>query len=263
MTTSTAEKLTKDIQKSVAENVQSAFSESIEMMKQQIDENRSAVKDLGKQFPDSQELQQLIQQIEEAYSSIEGALEDTKSAAEPQQGQGGGNGQVSPEQLAEQLIGQPVQGSKVLGEKDNEQGQKVQRLVDDSGNLIEATLNESGEIENEDIVGNVAELEAQEEFTNDTGQTVRRARDESGSIVEVILDEENKPLVVGLIEEAASKGSQEQQQQGDGQEEQEEPEITSAARKKADEMGVDISSLQGSGSGGRITLKDVQQAGGG
>jgi pyruvate/2-oxoglutarate dehydrogenase complex dihydrolipoamide acyltransferase (E2) component len=41
------------------------------------------------------------------------------------------------------------------------------------------------------------------------------------------------------------------------QESDEEPKITKAAKRKAEEMGVDISQIQGSGAGGLITIKDV------
>lgn len=37
-------------------------------------------------------------------------------------------------------------------------------------------------------------------------------------------------------------------------------EATDAARKKAEELGLDLSSLEGTGSGGRITLNDVRRA---
>jgi pyruvate/2-oxoglutarate dehydrogenase complex dihydrolipoamide acyltransferase (E2) component len=43
----------------------------------------------------------------------------------------------------------------------------------------------------------------------------------------------------------------------------EEPEATEAARLKARELGVDLSGLEGTGSGGRIILRDVTQAAGG
>ena len=40
----------------------------------------------------------------------------------------------------------------------------------------------------------------------------------------------------------------------------EEPEATEAARKKASELGVDLSGLEGTGSGGRILVRDVTKA---
>jgi len=38
------------------------------------------------------------------------------------------------------------------------------------------------------------------------------------------------------------------------------PEATNAARKRAEELGVDLSGLEGTGSGGRIVVRDVTQA---
>jgi pyruvate/2-oxoglutarate dehydrogenase complex dihydrolipoamide acyltransferase (E2) component len=39
-----------------------------------------------------------------------------------------------------------------------------------------------------------------------------------------------------------------------------EPEATSAARRKAEELGIDLSQVEGSGAGGRILIRDVQRA---
>ena len=41
---------------------------------------------------------------------------------------------------------------------------------------------------------------------------------------------------------------------------EEEPEVTEAAERKARDLGVDISSVKGTGSGGRILVKDVEAA---
>src|SRR5215208_2855790 len=47
---------------------------------------------------------------------------------------------------------------------------------------------------------------------------------------------------------------------GGGAEEPAEPEATEAARNKARELGVDLSGLEGTGSGGRILVRDVVEA---
>ncbi|MDP9409764.1 MAG: E3 binding domain-containing protein [Actinomycetota bacterium] len=47
---------------------------------------------------------------------------------------------------------------------------------------------------------------------------------------------------------------------GAATEEADSPEATDAARQKARELGLDLSSLEGTGSGGRIILRDVQRA---
>ena len=48
-----------------------------------------------------------------------------------------------------------------------------------------------------------------------------------------------------------------QQQEGGGGDGVEEPKVTNAARRKAQELGIDLSTIQGTGSGGLITMKDV------
>jgi pyruvate/2-oxoglutarate dehydrogenase complex dihydrolipoamide acyltransferase (E2) component len=69
--------------------------------------------------------------------------------------------------------------------------------------------------------------------------------------------------VAGQAQDAAGGVAQQgqqaaQQAQGTvGGEGAEEPKATNAARRKAQEMGVDLSQVQGTGSGGLITLKDV------
>jgi pyruvate/2-oxoglutarate dehydrogenase complex dihydrolipoamide acyltransferase (E2) component len=47
---------------------------------------------------------------------------------------------------------------------------------------------------------------------------------------------------------------------GEGAEVRREPEATKAARKRAEELGMDLSGLEGTGSGGRIVVRDVTQA---
>lgn len=42
-----------------------------------------------------------------------------------------------------------------------------------------------------------------------------------------------------------------------------EPDATAAARKRADELGLDLSEVEGTGAGGRILIRDVQKATGG
>src|ERR671910_2861689 len=47
---------------------------------------------------------------------------------------------------------------------------------------------------------------------------------------------------------------------GGGSEESGEPEATKSARKRAEELGIDLSGLEGTGSGGRIVVRDVIKA---
>ena len=56
-------------------------------------------------------------------------------------------------------------------------------------------------------------------------------------------------------EEREDGGAQEPEQESAG-----EIEATDAARSKAEDLGVDLAQLEGTGSGGRITVRDVQKA---
>ena len=58
---------------------------------------------------------------------------------------------------------------------------------------------------------------------------------------------------------AAQQGQQAAQQAGGGQQQQQ-PNATQAAENKAQELGVDLSQVQGSGAEGRITVRDVISA---
>ena len=81
----------------------------------------------------------------------------------------------------------------------------------------------------------------------------RSARDEStpatpeaGEGVEAGVEEE---AVVGEASKSAEAGEQ-----------KDKPKATPAAERKAEDLGVDLSQIEGTGSGGRITVKDVREA---
>jgi hypothetical protein len=62
--------------------------------------------------------------------------------------------------------------------------------VDDSGNILETTINENGEVIGEDLVGNVADLPVEEEYIDDDGRVVSRVKDDMGNVFEQVLDDE-------------------------------------------------------------------------
>ena len=71
--------------------------------------------------------------------------------------------------------------------------------------------------------------------------------------------------VAQLAQEATGEATEQVQDLGaSGSEseavEEEEPDATHAARQKAEQLGVDLSEVEGSGAGGRITVTDVVQA---
>jgi hypothetical protein len=68
--------------------------------------------------------------------------------------------------------------------------------VDDSGNILETTMNENGEVVGEDLAGNVADLPVEEEYIDDEGRLVSRVRDDMDNVFELVLDDEGNLLGV-------------------------------------------------------------------
>jgi len=70
--------------------------------------------------------------------------------------------------------------------------------VDESGDIIETTLDESGEPVNEEIVGTVDELPTEEEYTNEEGQTVRTVKEQRGALIHIKLGPDGSILDLRL-----------------------------------------------------------------
>ncbi|MDQ3842149.1 MAG: E3 binding domain-containing protein, partial [Actinomycetota bacterium] len=130
-------------------------------------------------------------------------------------------------------------------------GRTVQRLVDEAGSITETTLNESGEVMDERVVADLTDLQIEEEYVDDQGRTVERATDGSENVVERTLDEEGNVLDLSVSQEAEDEA-----ENGDTGE----VKATDAARRKARELGVRLSEVEGTGSGGRVLVKDVKRA---
>ena len=87
----------------------------------------------------------------------------------------------------------------MIDENANGERQIMQRAVDQSGNIIEITLNENGEIVGEELVGNVGSLPVEEEYVDEEGRNVSRVRDESGNAIEQIFDDEGNIVGVRVV----------------------------------------------------------------
>jgi pyruvate/2-oxoglutarate dehydrogenase complex dihydrolipoamide acyltransferase (E2) component len=122
--------------------------------------------------------------------------------------------------------------------------------VDESGNITETVLNESGEVVDEEVTGSLADLQVEEEYVDEQGRIVGRAVDQSGNLVEQTLDEEGNVLDLDVSETGEKRGD----------EDASEVRATDAARRKARELGVQLSSVKGMGSKGRILVRDVEKA---
>jgi hypothetical protein len=79
-------------------------------------------------------------------------------------------------------------------------GPRVERSVDQTGIIIETTYGESGEILDEDVVGNVTDLPVVDEYVDEQGWLVSLAKDELGNAFEQVLDEDLNPLETRLLD---------------------------------------------------------------
>ena len=102
----------------------------------------------------------------------------------------------------------------------------------------------------EEVTDSLADLQIEEEYVDDQGRIIGRARDESGIVVEDILDDEGNILDLNVPEETEARGD----------EDADEVDATDAARRKAGELGVRLSDVGGTGSGGRVLVTDVEKA---
>lgn len=120
-----------------------------------------------------------------------------------------------------------------------------------SGDVTDTVFRESNGVEGEEAKSNLADLQIEEEYVDERGRIVGRARDESGNVVEEVLDEEGGVPDPGEPKEAEDSREREADSK---------VEATEAARRRANETGVKLSRVKGTGSGGRILVKDVERA---
>jgi hypothetical protein len=185
-----------------------------------------------------------------AGSAVEEVGEGTSSAVEDV---GGGAGEAAGEvgqgvgQVAEQVgdsAGRAAQGATdAASEAAGQAGDVTEQAPEgaqqeDPGRTTEGTAASGAQVLSE--------------TTDEAGRTVRRVADESGSVVEQTLTENGEVSEEAVVGEADTAG--------EASEEKGEVQATPAAERKAEDLGVDISQVEGTGSGGRITVKDVTGA---
>lgn len=130
-------------------------------------------------------------------------------------------------------------------EAGGEAEQTVRRTVDESGNVLETVLDGSGAVLEESASGDRADLPLEEEYLDDEGRIVGLARDDAGNVFEEELD--GKGNVAGFLGFVGANEAGRRK-------------ATEAAERKAREMGVDLSRVDGTGSRGRILVRDVEKA---
>ena len=255
---------------------QDFFGDSVEELKQRIQENRTTLERLPDQIPGGQEesFQMLFQELMDNYEAIEQALDEA-------------NNNVS-EIDADRLMRQgEVDATDAARREARERGVDLTEVegTGTDGRITVDDVRTHAESQQQDS-GDAAE-QVTEQVVNASDAARRRAEEMgvdlsqlegtgSGGLITV---KDVTSAAGGAAQQAAGTASQatnavgQTVAQADGAVDQatqqagsvaggngdEGPKATNAARRKAEDLGVDLSQIQGSGAGGLITIRDVVQ----
>jgi pyruvate/2-oxoglutarate dehydrogenase complex dihydrolipoamide acyltransferase (E2) component len=264
---------------------QDFFGDSVEELKQRIQENRTTLERLPDQIPGGQEesFQILFQELMDNYESIEQALDEannnvseidadrlmrqgevdaTDAARREARERGvdltevegtGTDGRITVDDVrtraesqqqdsgdaAEQVTEQVVNASDAARRRAEEMGVDLSQLEGTgSGGLITV----------KDVTSTAGGAAQQAAGTarQAAGQATGQATDAVGQAV---------AQVDGTVDQATQQAGDVTGGNGD-----EGPKATNAAKRKAEDLGLDLSQIQGSGAGGIITIRDVVQS---
>ena len=185
--------------------------------------------------------QQVAGQAQDAAGQAAGQAQQVAGQATDQAGQAA--------QQAQETAGQVAgQAQDAAGQATDQAGQAVQGVQDTVGGLAGGGQQQGGGGPLGGVTDQVGQVAQGVQDT--AGQAAQQGQQVAGQATD------QAGQLAGQAQNAAGGATQEVQGTGtDGA--QEEPRATNAAKRRAKELGVDISTIQGTGSGGLITLKDV------
>src|ERR671916_597166 len=229
------------VQQQTMELAQDYFVNSAAALKDQINESRATLESLPDQIPGGREeaFQAMFQELMNNYSNIEGCLDEAQQNVSA----------LDPEQLRRQG---EIDATDAARREARERGVDLTKIegTGADGRIIVTDVVEAAEAmqageESEDGAAGAAQ-QAQDAAGQAAGQAQQvagQATDQAGQVAQQAQD---------TAGQAAQQG---QQAAGGGG--AEEPRATNAARRRAQELGVDLSQIRGTGAGGLITIRDV------
>jgi pyruvate/2-oxoglutarate dehydrogenase complex dihydrolipoamide acyltransferase (E2) component len=219
------------VQQRTMELAQEYFSDSVETLKQQIEESRSTLEELPEQIPGADEgaFQTLFQVLMDSYASIEESLDTAKEAvANLDTERITQQGELDATDAARREAGKlGVDLTEVEGT-----GSGGRIIISDVFEAAERNARQKAE----ELDVDIEEVEGSGFNGLVTADDVAQFAEAGGEATE-------------SAEEAAGSD-------GAGGE-QEQPRVTNAAKRKAEELGVDLNEIQGTGAEGLITVRDV------
>jgi pyruvate/2-oxoglutarate dehydrogenase complex dihydrolipoamide acyltransferase (E2) component len=190
----------------------------------------------------------IVSDVVEAAEAMEAEADEDGAASQAAQQARDAAGQATDQ--VQQVAGQATdQAGQVAGQAQDAAGQAAGQVQDTVGGL---TGGLTGGQQQGGPLGGV---------TDQVGQVAQGVQDTAGQAAD------QAGQVAGQAQEAAGGAAQQvqdtagqaagQAQQAGGGDGSEEPRATNAARRRAEQLGLDLSTIQGSGSGGLITIRDV------
>ena len=224
-----------------------------------------------------------LTQVEGTGSDGRIIVSDVVEAAEAMEAEGGTAGQAA--QQAQDAAGQAVgQAQQVAGQATDQAGQLTGQVQDAAGQATQQAQDTAGQVTDQagqavqgvqdtvggltggqqggplggvtDQVGQVAQgvQDTAGQATDQVQQTAGQATDQAGQLAGQAQDTAGQAAQQAQDTAGQAAGQAQQAVGGDGTEE---PRATNAARRKAEQLGLDLSTIQGTGSGGLITIRDV------
>jgi len=259
--TEALEKLTRGIQESRQEVqkrtmslAQGYFDDSAEALKQHIEENRDALKNLPDQVPGGREeaFQELFQELMDNYSHMEECINGAQeNVANLDTDQIRRQGEIEATDAARREAKErDIDLTKIEGT--GSEGRIIVSDVVEAAEAMEVGAGgEEPEVSEDGAAGEAAQQaqDAAGQAAGQAQQVVGQATGQAGQVAGQAQD-----TAGGAVQQAQETAGQATDQAAGGSGE---PKATNAARRRAEEMGVDLSQVQGTGAGGLITLRDV------
>src|SRR5215208_2628855 len=231
----------REVQQQTMNLAQDYFGDSAETLKQQINESRSTLEGLPDQIPGGREeaFQTLFQELMDNYSSMEECINEAQQNV----------ANLDTDQIRRQG---EVEATDAARREARERGVDLTQIegTGSDGRIIVSDVVEVAEaMEEAEGAASQAAQEAQDAAGQAAGQAQQvagQATDQAGQVASQAQD-----AASGAAQQAQDTAGQAagQGQQADGGDGSGEPRATNAAKRKAEQMGIDLSSIQGSGSG--------------
>lgn len=245
------------VQQQTMQLAQDFFGDSVEEIKGQIKDNRSTLEKLPDQIPGGQEeaFQMLFQELMDNYQAIEKALDEAeKNVANLDTDSLVKQGEVDASDAARREARElEVDLTKVEGSGSGGRiivSDVVQASEDAAKRKAEELGIDLSEIQGTGS-GGVVTVKDVTSFAEEAGD---QAEETAGQATEAAAQAD------GAADGAVDQAAQEAGPAAGGENGSEGPKATNAAQRRAEEMGIDLSTLKGSGAGGLITVKDVVKA---